>query len=127
MISRENNKRIYIANFNIASILQTICQHVVELVLWKFTCSRNGWTPTRILFPRMDAHQDCEYFIIRDHWSYVEELSLVVRLRVWFVNVLLTFKISTYIDNMYLAFNSWMRNVSTHNQFDCIIVFSTFE
>lgn len=56
----------------------------------------------------MVAIKDCESFSILDHWSDMKEISLVVRMRVWFLNVLLASKISMCIDNIYLAFNVWM-------------------
>jgi len=43
-------------------------------------------------------------------------------LSVWFVNVLLPYGIFMCIDNMYLSFKMWKGNVSTHSQFDCMLV-----
>ena len=77
---------------NILSVLQNICQHVVEFVISKIIYIRN--------------------------WK---KLIWLLGLRVWFINVFLALEIFMYIDSINLTFKTWMRNVATYSQYDYFI------
>lgn len=81
------------------------------------TYSRNERIPTTISF-RGWMQLKNRSSIIRNHFPYVEEFSLVLRIEFLSVNTLLSYETFMYIDIMYFALKIWIGNVSTDNRFD---------
>lgn len=61
--------------YNTLPALQTICQHIVLLIMWETIFYRYEQTLTNNFYLYIDEIKDCESYIILDHWLDVDKIS----------------------------------------------------